>query len=345
MVQDRNKSKKLVSLVVPIFNEEEALPRFVEEIAPHVREVKRALGAGGNVEVVFVDDGSRDRSVAIIREIKSRDFQTVLVRLSRNFGKENAVAAGLKHARGQAVVPMDVDLQDPPSLLPRMVEVWLQGRLVVNARRSRRSADNFIKRATSRWFYRVFNSVSDHAIEPDVGDFRLLDRKVVDIVNGLTEKVRFNKSIFSWIGFDPYTISYERPARSAGSTKWSYWKLWNFALDGLTGSTTLPLRMWTYVGSFVVLAMILYATFIVLRTAVWGVDVPGYASLMAVILSVGAINLVAVGVLGEYVGRIAIEVRGRPSYIVSEHVSLAEDGTPLHDDGERLGDIEETRSS
>lgn len=322
MVKIQKASPKMVSLVVPVFNEEEALPHFLESISPYVRAVKKLLGTGGKVEIVFVDDGSRDRSAALVRQSKSADFDTVLVCLSRNFGKENAVAAGLKHARGDAVVPMDVDLQDPPDLLPKMVEIWLQGRLVVNAKRSRRDADNFIKRATSNWFYSVFNRMSDHAIEPNVGDFRLLDRKVVDIINGLTERVRFNKSIFSWVGFDPYTISYERPARSAGSTKWNYWKLWNFALDGLTGSTTLPLRMWTYVGSIIVVFMFLYAGFIVLRALIWGVDVPGYASLMAVILSIGAINLVAVGILGEYLGRIAIEVRGRPSYLVSEHVVI-----------------------
>lgn len=327
MVQSQKISPKMVSLVVPVFNEEEALPVFLEAITPYIRKVRHLLGDGGKVEVVFVDDGSHDRSVAVIQKAKSSEFDIVLVRLSRNFGKENAVAAGLKHARGQAVVPMDVDLQDPPELLPKMVEIWLQGRLVVNARRSQRKSDNLVKRVTSTWFYTIFNRVSDHPIEPNVGDFRLLDRKVVDIINGLTERVRFNKSIFSWVGFDPYTISYERPARSAGSTKWNYWKLWNFALDGLTGSTTLPLRMWTYVGSILVLLMIMYASFVILRVLLWGVDVPGYASLMAVILMVGAINLVAVGILGEYLGRIAIEVRGRPSYLVAEHVIVGDEGS------------------
>ena len=323
-MESQNTPPKMVSLVVPAFNEEQALPAFLEALNPSIRDVKSLLGPGGRVEIVFVDDGSRDSTASMIRQMKSSDCEIVLVRLSRNFGKENAVAAGLKHARGQAVVPMDVDLQDPPELLPSMVKIWLQGRLVVNAKRSRRDADSFFKRSTSNWFYSIFNQISDHAIEPNVGDFRLLDRKVVDIVNGLTERVRFNKSIFSWVGFDPYTITYQRPVRSAGRTKWNYWKLWNFALDGLTGSSTLPLRMWTYVGSFLVLLMIVYASYIVLRTLFWGIDVPGYASLMAVTLSVGAINLIAIGILGEYLGRIAIEVRGRPSYLVSEHVVVGE---------------------
>lgn len=324
MVKSQQMNTKLISLVVPVFNEEEALPVFLEAIRPSILEVRKLLGADGRVEIVFVDDGSHDGTASIIRQSKSPDYDIMLVRLSRNFGKENAVAAGLKHARGQAVVPMDVDLQDPPDLLPSMVRVWLQGRLVVNAKRSHRNSDSFIKRATSDWFYSIFNRMSDHAIEPNVGDFRLLDRKVVDIINSLTERVRFNKSIFSWVGFDPYTISYQRPARSAGSTKWNYWKLWNFALDGLTGSTTLPLRMWTYVGSFLVLLMVLFAGFIILRALIWGVDVPGYASLMVVMLLVGAVNLVAIGILGEYLGRISIEVRGRPGYLVSEHVLVGE---------------------
>jgi len=324
VAQNQQTNAKMVSLVVPVFNEEEALPAFLDAIRPGIHGVKQLLGPEGRVEIVFVDDGSHDGTASMIRQSKSPDFDVILVRLSRNFGKENAVSAGLKHARGQAVVPMDVDLQDPPELLPEMVRVWLQGRLVVNAKRSHRGSDSLIKRATSEWFYSIFNSMSDHAIEPNVGDFRLLDRKVVDIINSLTERVRFNKSIFSWVGFDPYTITYQRPARSAGSTKWNYWKLWNFALDGLTGSTTLPLRMWTYVGSFLVLLMVLFAGFIILRALIWGIDVPGYASLMVVMLLVGAVNLVAIGVLGEYLGRISIEVRGRPSYLVSEHIMVGE---------------------
>lgn len=324
MVQSQHTDAKMVSLVVPVFNEEEALPSFLKAIRPCILEARQLLGPGGRVEIVFVDDGSQDGTVSIIRESKSPDYDINLVRLSRNFGKENAVAAGLKHARGQAVVPMDVDLQDPPELLPDMVRIWLQGRLIVNAKRSHRGSDSLIKRATSEWFYSVFNRMSDHAIEPNVGDFRLLDRKVVEIINSLTERVRFNKSIFSWVGFDPYTISYERPARSAGSTKWNYWKLWNFALDGLTGSTTLPLRIWTYVGSILVLLMVFFASFIILRALIWGIDVPGYASLMVVMLLVGAVNLVAIGIFGEYLGRVLIEVRGRPSYLVSEHVMIGE---------------------
>ena len=327
MAQHQKTNPKMISLIVPVFNEEEALPAFLAAIFPSVLEVKQILGASGRVEIVFVDDGSRDDTAQIIRQSKSTEFDIVLLRLSRNFGKESAITAGLKHARGDAVVPMDVDLQDPPELLPSMVRIWLQGRLIVNARRSQRNSDSFIKRATSGWFYSIFNQMSDYAIEPNVGDFRLLDRKVVDIINSLTERVRFNKAIFSWVGFDPYTISYERPARSAGTTKWNYWKLWNFSLDGLTGSTTLPLRMWTYVGSFLVILMILYASFIVLRAMFWGIDVPGYASLMVVVLLVGAVNLVAVGILGEYLGRISIEVRGRPSYLVSEHAIIGDGDT------------------
>lgn len=324
-LSQKTTSEKLLSIVVPVFNEAEALPFFLEAVRRNIREVKSLLGSRGRVEIVFIDDGSRDGTARIIKELKAADFELQLIRLSRNFGKESALSAGLRHSRGDAVVPMDVDLQDPPELLIKMVEIWLTGRLVVNARRANRRGDSFLKRKSSEFFYAAINRLSDYPIEQNVGDFRLLDRKVVDIINALPERIRFNKAIFSWVGFDPYTITYDRPARSAGSTKWNYWKLWNFALDGFTGSTTLPLRLWTYVGGFFVLLMLLFATVILLRVLIWGIDVPGYASLMVVVLLIGALNLVAIGILGEYIGRVSIEVRGRPSYLVSERFDLSDE--------------------
>ncbi|EPX76567.1 glycosyltransferase family 2 protein [Salipiger mucosus] len=266
----------------------------------------------------MVDDGSHDRSVETVLAMAPEAFELKLVKLSRNFRKDNALAAGFAHATGDALIPLDVDLQDPPELFVPMVEAWLRGAKVVNARRRSRESDNWLKRATSSWFYRLFNRLSDHRIEPDVGDFRLLDRQAVDVINALPERVRFMKGLFAWIGFEAETVEYDRPHRSAGQTKWDYWTLWNFALDGLTGSTTLPLRIWTYLGSAIAVLALAYAVFILVRTTIYGVDVPGYASLMVIVLVLGASNLIALGMIGEYLGRMTHEVKARPVFVVDE---------------------------
>jgi glycosyltransferase involved in cell wall biosynthesis len=315
-----------VSLVVPVYDEEAAVPVFLEAVERVVRDLTARCPMVAAVEVVFVDDGSRDGTVGRILAHRSEVLDVRLVKLSRNFRKDAALSEGLRHARGDAVIPMDVDLQDPPGLICDMVEAWLAGAKVVNCRRARREADGFLKRTTSRGFYRLFNRLSDHPVEPDVGDFRLLDRQVVDVVAALPERVRFMKGIFSWVGFEPVTVTYDRPERAAGETKWNWWKLWNFALDGITGASTLPLRAWTYFGFAVALAALAYAGFLVARTMVLGIDVPGYASLMVVTLFIGACNLVALGVLGEYVGRLTIEARGRPMAVVDEVLDRPRDG-------------------
>jgi glycosyltransferase involved in cell wall biosynthesis len=247
-----------------------------------------------------------------------KDARIKLVRLSRNFGKEAALSAGLKAASGDAVVPMDVDLQDPPELLRPMVNRWQEGAQVVNARRVDRSSDTVLKRSTSTIFYKVINSLSDHPIAPNVGDFRLLDRVAVDALNQLEEHSRFNKGLFSWIGFRSETLEYTRPARSVGETKWNASKLFGLAIDGIVSSTTLPLRIWTFVGASIACIAFLYAAYLIVNTLVWGVDTPGYASLMVTVLFLGGLNLFSLGLLGEYIGRIAMQVRGRPLYIVSE---------------------------
>jgi len=213
---------------------------------------------------------------------------------------------------------MDVDLQDPPEVIEKMVAAWLQGAKVVNAKRASRDEDSFLKRTTSALFYRLVNRLSDYPIEPNVGDFRLLDRQVVDILNQMPERVRFMKGIFAWVGFRPVTVEYDRTERADGTSKWSYWKLWNFALDGITGSTTLPIRTWSYVGFFVTVIAVIFAVFLILRTLIFGVDVPGYASLMVVTLFIGAVNLVALGMMGEYIGRLTVETKQRPIYVVDE---------------------------
>ncbi|GAB4371913.1 MAG: glycosyltransferase family 2 protein [Kiloniellaceae bacterium] len=310
--------QRLLSLVVPVFNEEATIDAFLARIGPPLEEALLYLAPSGDHEIVFVDDGSSDRTAERILAAAEHDPRVKIVRLSRNFGKDAALAAGLRHARGDAVIPIDVDLQDPPETIARMVAAWLAGAEVVNAVRSSRNSDGWLKRFTAAAFYRVYNVVARDRIPDNVGDFRLLDRKVVEVLNDFTERNRFMKGVVSWVGFEQATVRYERAPRAAGTTKWKYWALWNFALDGITASTTAPLRIWTYVGLGVALCAIVYALVIVFRTLIFGVDVPGYASLMTLILVLGALNLISVGILGEYIGRIAIEVRQRPLYAVRD---------------------------
>ncbi len=313
---------KRISLVVPVFNEEESVGLFVSRVEPELAKVRAAMGERATSEIIFVDDGSYDRTVEKVLELDGGPTIIKLVKLSRNFGKDAALAAGLAHVSGDAVVPMDVDLQDPPELLPDMVAAWLKGFKIVNAVRADRSKDSWFKRTSAGAFYKLFNSLSQFSVPSNVGDFRLMDKQVVEILNQMPERVRFNKGMVAWLGFEPAEVHYTRPNREAGVTKWKAWSLWNFALDGITGSSTLPLRIWSYVGGFCAITALLYSAFIVVRTMIFGVDVPGYASLMVVVLTLGGLNLVAFGILGEYVGRIAIEVRRRPLYLV-ESVSEA----------------------
>lgn len=309
---------RCVSVIVPVFNEEEAIPHFAAAMTPVIEQVKEQLGPHGTVEVIFVDDGSRDRTAERVLALTNLPARVRLLQLSRNFGKDNALAAGLAAACGDAVVPMDVDLQDPPELLTKMVSAWLGGAKMVNAVRVDRSLDGAFKRISANAFYRVYNWLGDAPLQPNVGDFRLLDRQVVDILNQMPERVRFMKGMFSWVGYAPAQVEYVRPERAAGQTKWKVWSLWNFALDGITGSTTLPLRIWTYFGGVVAFGALIFALVIVVRTLVYGADVPGYASLMVVVLIIGAFNMIALGILGEYVGRVVIEVRQRPLYVVRD---------------------------
>jgi len=310
----------VLSIVVPVFNEEETIALFLQALDTQTNAIRNALGSGGQVEILFVDDGSRDRTVEIIESLVAQRPDIGLICLSRNFGKDAALAAGLAHARGDAIIPMDVDLQDPPDIVPDMVSAWMRGAKVVNARRKRRGSDTWLKRWSATAFYGLYNRMADYPIQDNVGDFRLLDRSVVDVLNGMPERIRFMKGLFSWVGFTQATVEYDRPKRTAGTSKWVYWRLWNFALDGITGSTTMPLRIWTYVGLVVVFLAQLYAAIIIGRTLIFGVDAPGYASIMVVILVFGAFNMISVGLLGEYVGRIAVEVRQRPLYLV-EHLT------------------------
>ncbi len=302
----------LVSLVVPVFDEQDAITPFLERIGA----VFDLLAPEYDYEIVFVNDGSRDATEFAIRTCMTHNTHVHLINLSRNFGKEAALSAGLDHAEGDVCIPMDVDLQDPPELIPEMLEHWRRGAKVVNARRVSREQDTWVKRTTARGFYRVFNALAEQAIPTDVGDFRLMDKQVVEVLRGMNERVRFNKALFSWVGFETQEVTFERPERHSGHSGWGYWRLWNFALDGIFSSSTLPLRIWSYTGGLLALLSFLYAGFIFFQTMMFGVDVPGYASTLILILLFGGMNLFAIGIVGEYIARIYSEVRERPLYVL-----------------------------
>lgn len=314
--------RPLVSLVVPVFNEEESVGHFAAAINTVIARSWPEGDTPPDFEIVFVDDGSRDATADVVRAMCRVDPRIKLVLLSRNFGKEAALSAGLRAATGDAIIPMDVDLQDPPELIRPMVDLWQAGAQIVNAKRIDRSRDSFLKRTTSRLFYKTINAIADHPIAVDVGDFRLLDRSAVAVLNEMTERCRFNKGLFSWIGFRTETVEYARPARHAGSTKWRVSRLVALALDGITSSTTFPLRVWTMIGAIISLLAFAYAAFLIAYTVISGGDTPGYASIMVAVLFLGGLNLFSLGLMGEYVGRIAVQVRGRPLYIVSETVGF-----------------------
>jgi len=315
----------LLSLVVPMFNEEEGVQGFFARLIPILRTVTE------DYEVVCIDDGSSDRTLLSLALERGKDERIKVLSLSRNFGKDTALSAGLDYARGQAVIPIDADLQDPPELIPQMVAKWREGFDVVYARRTSRDSDDTQKRVTAGMFYRIHNWMADVRIPDNVGDFRLMDRRVVEALKHLPEKTRFMKGLFAWVGFKQVGIDYRREARAAGTTKWRYWKLWNFALDGITASSTVPLRIWTYFGVALGLFSMAYACWLVVHTMIYGNPVPGYASLMVTVLTLGSINIVATGILGEYVGRIYNEVRGRPLYLVRETMGLESQNSEMED--------------
>ena len=306
-------SPRIVSLVIPMFNEGEAVGVLfsrLDEVLPTITKYR--------FEIVCVNDGSSDDTLAMLSRLaESRDDLTV-VDLSRNFGKEAALSAGLSTAIGDAVIPLDADLQDPPDVIAQLIEKWEEGFEVVLAKRGDRSSDTAAKRFTARSFYRVHNAVADVKIPDDVGDFRLMDRVVVNALNALPESRRFMKGLFAWVGFRSTTIEYRRDPRSAGTTKFNAWKLWNFALEGIASFSISPLKIWTYVGVAVAVFAMGYGAWIALRTLVWGADVPGYASLLVAILFLGGLQLVGIGMIGEYLGRAFIESKRRPAYLIRE---------------------------
>lgn len=320
--------RRTVSLVVPVLDEEDAIPIFLETVRAIVDHEPY------DFEFVFVNDGSNDRTVEVLLAEHARDPRVKLVDLSRNFGKELALAAGLQAARGAAVVPMDVDLQDPPEVLSDFLRAWENGAEVVVGVRRARSSDTVGKRVSARLFYRLFNRVSGNPIVPDAGDYRLLSRQAVDALNSLPERVRFTKGLYTWVGFRQVAVSFDRATRVAGAGKWKPWKLWNFAIDGITGFSTFPLRVWSYLGMGVALAGFCYAAVITGRTLLVGVQMPGYASLMVTVLTLGGLVMVSLGIIGEYLGRVYEEVKRRPQYVVRRRVGFAApDGGAAGKDG------------
>jgi glycosyltransferase involved in cell wall biosynthesis len=307
----RARAEKIdLSLVVPCYNEAPVLDAFFARVLPVLE------GTGLTYEIVCINDGSEDGTLGALTARKKAIPQLVVIDLARNFGKEAALTAGVDHARGRAVIPIDADLQDPPELIGEMVKRWQGGAEVVLAQRADRSSDSFLKRVSANAFYRLHNFMARPNLPRNVGDFRLMDRAVVDIVTQLPERQRFMKGLFAWPGFSAEIVPYVREPRAAGETAWSYWRLWNLALDGITGFTTLPLRLWSYLGLAVFAGAILYAFLIILQVIIFGVDVPGFASLLVAVLVLGGMNMIGIGILGEYIGRIQNEVKGRPIYVV-----------------------------
>lgn len=304
-----------LSLVVPFYNEGEGVTRFADVVVPILQKI-----ADTSWEVICVDDGSKDDTLARLVALSESEPCFRVLELSRNFGKEAAMTAGIDAAHGEAVVIMDADLQDPPELIADMVAAWHAGAEVVLARRTDRKADNFLKRKTADWFYSLHKQFAEIQIPENVGDFRLMARGVVEALKTLPERQRFMKGLFAWVGFRTVTLDYTRRKRDAGKTKFSGLRLWNFALEGFTSFSTLPIRLWTYVGTLGAVLALFYGLYIVLRTLVWGNTVPGYSSLFVAITFFGSVQIISIGMLGEYVGRIYMETKQRPIYIVrKEH--------------------------
>ncbi|TVM36080.1 glycosyltransferase family 2 protein [Oceanidesulfovibrio marinus] len=303
------------TVVVPVFNEENVISIFLETI----EELFKAR-PDIQLEILFVNDGSTDATLARLIELQDMGHQIRIIDLGRNFGKEAALAAGLHHATGQVVIPIDVDLQDDPKLIFDMIEKWREGYEVVLGRRIDRSTDTRLKRVTANAFYYVHNLISQPKISSNVGDFRLMDRKVVEAFRSLPESRRFSKGLFAWVGFRSTYVDYSRTPRVAGCSKFNGWKLWNFALEGFTSFSTAPLRFWTYFGLGISLTSFLYALLIITKVLIRGIDVPGYASLIVAIMFFGGLQLMGIGILGEYLGRTYIESKRRPIFIVREAI-------------------------
>jgi glycosyltransferase involved in cell wall biosynthesis len=318
-LERRSRHGRRLSVIAPAYNEEDVLAFFF-------LRMERVLNACAlDWEIICVNDGSRDSTMAVLLHEHQRNPRVKIIDLSRNFGKEIALSAGMDAATGDMILPMDVDLQDPPEIIPEFIAQWEAGYDVVYGVRASRDEDGLAKRVSARGFYRLFNLLAEIDMPQDAGDFRLMDRSVVEVLKALPERNRFMKGLFAWVGFRQVGVPFARPPRAAGQTSWRYWRLWNFALDGLTAFSTVPLRLWTYVGGGVALAAFGYAGFLVIDTLVNGRDVPGYASLMVAVLMSLGLNMLALGIIGEYLGRIFQEVKRRPLYVTRRAYGLEPD--------------------
>ena len=312
----------LISIVAPAYNEASNIQAFYDRVSGVLNKME------ADYEIVFVNDGSTDDTLERFLDLAGKDHRVRVVDLSRNFGKEIARSAGIDAARGDAVVPIDVDLQDPPELIPDLVAKWREGYDVVYATRERREGESWFKRLTAVGFYRLMEKLTPIGIPRDTGDFRLMSRPVVEALQQIPERHRFMKGLFAWVGFKQTGVKYSRDPRLAGKTAWNYWKLWNFALEGITSFSHIPLQLVSYFGFGVAVLAFLYSLVIVTRTLIQGGDVPGYPSLITVILFLGGIQLLSIGILGEYIGRIHDEVKRRPLYIVKEKYGFGASKTP-----------------
>ena len=300
-------------MVIPAYNEQEVLPEFHKRLSAVLKSMPI------EAEIVYVNDGSTDNTLAIMKHLRESDTNVALVDLSRNFGKEIALTAGLDHTNGDAVVVIDADLQDPPELIPELIRHWSDGYDVVYAKRVSRDGESRIKKATAYAFYRLIQVINRVRIPEDTGDYRLLSRRAVDSLIQLREQHRFMKGLFAWIGYPQKAVPYHRDHRFAGQTKWNYWKLWNFALEGITSFSIAPLKMATYVGLVTALGAFIFALFIIYKTLVYGDPVAGWPSLMVVILFLGSIQLITIGIIGEYLGRMFNETKQRPLYFLKDY--------------------------
>lgn len=306
-----------ISLIVPVFNEEEAIPLFYKTVKEN-KELNKY-----DIEILFINDGSTDLTESIIEALAVSDNSVIPLSFTRNFGKEPALMAGLEHATGDAVIPIDVDLQDPIDVIPEMVEKWRNGADVVLAKRVDRTTDSVLKRNTAEWFYKVHNRISELQIQENVGDFRLLSRDTVEHIKLLPERNLFMKGILSWVGGNVEIVEYTRQERSAGDSKFNGWKLWNFAIEGITSFSTLPLRVWSYIGFVISFMSLLYGGWIILDKFINENPVPGFPTLIVAIVFLGGIQLIGIGIIGEYVGRVYIESKQRPRYLLKTQQTQA----------------------
>jgi glycosyltransferase involved in cell wall biosynthesis len=310
---------KKISILIPAYNEQEALEHLYHRLGKLANDTKNY-----EFEFLFVNDGSRDDTMNIIKEYAAQDDRVAYVDLSRNFGKEIAMIAGLDHVTGDATVIIDADLQDPPELIPKMIKYWEEGYDDVYAKRNSREGESWFKKASSKLYYRILQKATHITIQQDTGDFRLLDKRCVEALTQIRESQRYTKGMFSWIGYKKKEITYDRDPRIAGETKWNYVKLFNFAIDGLTSFTTAPLRISSLMGILISIVAFFFIVVLVIRTALFGDPVEGYPSLMAVILFLGGVQLMSLGIIGEYIGRIFNETKNRPLYFIEEYHSATD---------------------